>query len=37
MENIPNSRHNPHAVHRLQLKKNYRYNDSLKKYNSKQK
>ena len=32
MENIPNSRHNPHAVHRLQLKKNYRYNDSLKKY-----
>ena len=32
MENISNTRHNPHTVHRPQLKKKYRYNDSLKKY-----
>jgi hypothetical protein len=32
MENIQNTRHNPHTVHRPQLKKTYRYNDSLKKY-----
>ena len=32
MENISNNRHNPHTVHRHQLKKKTRYNDSLKKY-----
>ena len=32
MENNPNSRHNPHTVRKPQLKKKYRYNDSLKKY-----
>ena len=32
MENISNTRHNPHTVHRPQLKKKSRYNDSLKKY-----
>ena len=32
MDNTTHSRHNPHTVHRAQLKKNYRYNDSLSKY-----
>ena len=32
MENTTRSRHNPHQEHRKQLKKNYRYNDSLSKY-----
>ena len=32
MDNTTNSRHNPHQEQRRQLKKNYRYNDSLSKY-----
>ena len=32
MDNITSTRHNPHHEHRRQLKKNYRFNDSLSKY-----
>ena len=32
IENISDTRYNPHAIYRTKLKKKYRYNDSLKKY-----